>query len=163
MTKSRGRKLESGEKVIVVCKSTKNDFPWTTQMDEMIGGTYEVQLAHFSNVRLLNKLTGSNYMFPYESLELIVDKLTTFNSNGFVYATETDMSIKRLRDIVLKQDYTKLIKLCDEQKKGIFTLDLNIDSFNKIKEDCPRVIGVLLSWGMLVRTSEKNFMEKSNV
>ena len=163
MTKAQGHKLKVGQEVTVVQRHSDGLAAWVIPMDDMLGGIYKVKNVNPNNIKLSHPFNGRDYLFSFKSIEAVKGKTAIFKSNGFVYETVVDIHIKNLKSMFLIQDYNKIVKFCDKPKKSLLTLNLNKDSFNKIKENCPRAIGVLLSWGMLVRTSEKKSMEKDNV
>ena len=133
---------------LVVCPEVDENMQegWNDSMTEMIGMSLKVRLVSKTRgyVILQHPNDGENFQFGYRNIQKVNKKKISFICNGKNYSAFENIDLFFIRSVSLKKDYMLLKEIIKTQK-----LKLTSNILSKIKSDCPRIIGVLMSNGLL--------------
>jgi hypothetical protein len=144
--------LNVGDKVKIAYKYPTKDCMWTRTMDKFLGTVAVLNSVNVvSGTVSLTLINGQSYTYSLLCIDKCYNsnskasKQLTLNIDNVIYKVESTYPISFLEKYVLDIDFEPLRKIY-EGEEFFF---INEDLFNKIKDECPRVIGVLLSRGFL--------------
>lgn len=158
--KLKFKNVEKGDMVYVARKTKNRTHGWIDRMDAVIGHQAKVEhrSARTFNLSFLYPPNhkGIIYIFDILCLEPLncetVDKNTLVTNIGNIrYHFNYGIEIGLLKSYALDEDYILLKNLFKDKKY----IQINDGWMDKIKNTCPRIIGVLLSNGFMKKNKIK--------
>ena len=124
---------------------------WDDRMDKMVGVPLLVQKKGKDFV-VLTSLNGQAFSFGYKYLEFASVNRVGVRLGDYKFRISEKINTQALRGIVLESDAQKLFNI-----KGITLrvrlISLTLDQLTQIQQQCPRVLGAMLSNNIMERVN----------
>lgn len=168
--------LRPGDKIVVRGRFDSPYYRWVPSMNTMLGRKVEIIAIDPRGAVLKHPDQSSHFSFPLESLDYRNTNIHDPNVSAYEYSTSdilkcTDsydkkgiikeikkgntvyelvmiVELNAIKHTSLDEDYRILYKIY----QGMDYLSLEAKYFDAIKEQCPRIIGVLLSSGFMTKS-----------
>lgn len=136
----------------VICHTRSTDMPggWNPHMDEMVGKVYIVHQTGDKRV-WLQYSDDYIYSFDHRYVELYREAFIPIVWRQHKFMCVSEIHLRYLKEKTLSEDLSKLSKIIDA--KGKSSITVTPDILENIQNNCPRVIGVLLSNNLIKRVT----------